>query len=100
MALKSNEKPIHSRIDFQVQSDTPNSSYLLSISRLLLTFASSKSKASKRERKKKKKRERERPKVGNNNGQLRIATPPRVAHAKPPGPKVIKRDSTCTPEPK
>ena len=28
-----------------------------------------------------------RPKVGNNNGQLRIATPPRVAHAKPPGPK-------------
>ena len=34
-----------------------------------------------------KKREKERPKVGNNNGQLRIATPPRVAHAKPPGPK-------------
>ena len=25
--------------------------------------------------------------VGNNNGQLCIATPPRVAHAKPPGPK-------------
>ena len=25
-------------------------------------------------------------KVGNNNDQLRIATPPRVAHAKPPGP--------------
>ena len=24
---------------------------------------------------------------GNNNGQLRIATPPRVAHPKPPGPK-------------
>ena len=24
---------------------------------------------------------------GNNNGQLRIAMPPRVAHAKPPGPK-------------
>ena len=24
---------------------------------------------------------------GNNNGQLRIATPPQVAHAKPPGPK-------------
>ena len=24
--------------------------------------------------------------VGNNNGQLCIATPPRVAHAKPPGP--------------
>ena len=23
---------------------------------------------------------------GNNNGQLRIAMPPRVAHAKPPGP--------------
>ena len=34
-----------------------------------------------------KRREKERPKVGNNNGQLRIATPPRVAHAKPPGPK-------------
>ena len=33
-----------------------------------------------------KEREKERPKVGNNNGQLRIATPPRVAHAKPPGP--------------
>ena len=33
------------------------------------------------------KREKERPKVGNNNGQLRIATPPWVAHAKPPGPK-------------
>ena len=27
------------------------------------------------------------PKVVTNNGQLRIATPPRVAHAKPPGPK-------------
>ena len=26
---------------------------------------------------------------GNNNGQLRIATPPRVAQAKPPGPKAI-----------
>ena len=38
---------------------------------------------------KKKKRE-ERPKVGNNNGQLRIATPPRVAHANPPGPKTDK----------
>ena len=25
-------------------------------------------------------------KVGNIKGQLRIATPPRVAHAKPPGP--------------
>ena len=33
------------------------------------------------------KREKERPKVGDNNGQLRIAPPPRVAHAKPPGPK-------------
>ena len=36
--------------------------------------------------KKKTERERRRPKVGNNNGQLRIATPPRVAHEKPPGP--------------
>ena len=35
----------------------------------------------------KKKRE-----VGNNNGQIRIATPPRVAHAKPPGSKREKRD--------
>ena len=26
---------------------------------------------------------------GNNNGQLCIATPPQVAHAKPPGPKLI-----------
>ena len=30
-----------------------------------------------------------RAKVGNNNGQLLIATPPRVAHAKPPGPKLL-----------
>ena len=34
---------------------------------------------------KKKERER-RAKVGNNNGQLRIATPPCVANANPPGP--------------
>ena len=33
------------------------------------------------------KRENERLNDGNNNDQLRIATPPRVAHAKPPGPK-------------
>ena len=32
------------------------------------------------------KRKRERLNDGNNNGQLRIATPLRVAHAKPPGP--------------
>ena len=32
-----------------------------------------------------KKKERERAKVGNNNGQLHIATPPLVAHAKPSG---------------
>ena len=31
--------------------------------------------------------EKRRQKFGNNNGQLCIATPPRVAHAKPPGPK-------------
>ena len=29
-------------------------------------------------------------KVGNNNGHLRIATPPRVAHAKLPGPKLFR----------
>ena len=37
----------------------------------------------------KKEREREREERlndGNNNGQLRIATPPQVAHTKPPGP--------------
>ena len=34
----------------------------------------------------KERKKRERAKVGNNNGQLRIATPLRVAHAKPPGP--------------
>ena len=39
----------------------------------------------KSKRRREKKRE-ERPKVGNNNDQLRIATPPRAAHAKPPGP--------------
>ena len=33
-----------------------------------------------------KKKKKERPKVGNKNGQLRIATPPRVVHVKPPGP--------------
>ena len=35
----------------------------------------------------KKEKEEERPKVGNNIGQVCIATPPRVAHIKPPGPK-------------
>ena len=40
----------------------------------------------KTERERERKKER-RPKVGNNNGQLCIATPPRVAHAEPPGPK-------------
>ena len=34
---------------------------------------------------------RGRPNVGNNNGQLRIATPPQVAHAKPPGPIVMQK---------
>ena len=29
---------------------------------------------------------KERPKVGNNKSQIRIAMPPRVAHAKTPGP--------------
>ena len=38
---------------------------------------------SKRRREKEKER---RAKVGNNNGQLRIATPPRVTHTKLPGP--------------
>ena len=37
-----------------------------------------------------KKKEKERAKIGNNNGQLRIATPNRVAHAKPSGPKSDK----------
>ena len=47
-----------------------------------------KQKTEKRE-KIKKERKKERLKFGNNNGQLRIATTPRVAHAKPPGPKTI-----------
>ena len=34
----------------------------------------------------KKERKEERPNDGNNNGQLRIITPPRVAQAKPPKP--------------
>ena len=34
----------------------------------------------------KEREKKKRPKVGNNNGQLCIAMPPRVAHAKPPGP--------------
>ena len=33
------------------------------------------------------KERRERLNDGNNNGQLRIAMPPWVVHAKPPGPK-------------
>ena len=41
----------------------------------------------KTEEKTKKKKTKERLNDGINNGQLRIATPPRVAHAKPPGPK-------------
>ena len=45
-----------------------------------ITRSGSKAKNGERERKK------ERPKVGNNNGQLRISTPPRVAHVKLPGP--------------
>ena len=47
-------------------------------------FPRSGSKAKDGEREKERKRER--PKVGNNNGLLRIETPPRMAHAKPPGP--------------
>ena len=39
-----------------------------------------------------KKEKEERPKVGNNNSQLRIATPPRVVHAKPTGP-IIRWES-------
>ena len=42
----------------------------------------------KTEKKSEKERKR-RAKVGNNNGQLRIATPPRMAHAKPPGPITV-----------
>ena len=36
------------------------------------------------------KQRKRREKVGNNNGQLRIATPPPVAHAKLPGPRFSK----------
>ena len=37
-----------------------------------------------------KREKRERLNDGNNNGQPRIATPPRVAHAKPPGPNSLR----------
>ena len=37
-------------------------------------------------RRRKKREKKERAKVGNNNDKLGIAMPPRVAHAKPPGP--------------
>ena len=40
--------------------------------------------------KKERKREEERPNDGNNNGQLRIATPSRVAHTKLPGPIILE----------
>ena len=43
----------------------------------------------KTKRKKKKKKREERLNDVYNNGQLRIATPPRVADAKPPGPKKL-----------
>ena len=42
----------------------------------------------KTEKKKREKEKKERPKVCNNNGQLHIATPPRVVNAKPPRPKL------------
>ena len=38
--------------------------------------------------KKEREKEKERTKVGNNNGQLCIATPPWVVHVKPPGPSI------------
>ena len=38
--------------------------------------------------KKREKEKKEKLKVGNNNGQLRIVMPPRVAHTKPSGPKM------------
>ena len=50
-------------------------------------FPRSGSKGKDGERERERKKERERQIVGNNNGQLRIATPPRLAHAKPPGLK-------------
>ena len=37
-----------------------------------------------------KKKRRVRINYGNNNGQLRIASPPRVAHGKPPGPTQLQ----------
>ena len=46
---------------------------------------------SQKEKTEREKRKKERLNDGNNNGQLRIATPPRVAHAKPPGPKEKKK---------
>ena len=54
----------------------------------------------KQKTRRKRKKKRERPKVGNNNGQLLIATPPRVVHAKPPGQKgapLIKIDPETKP---
>ena len=45
-------------------------------------------------RRERKERKRERPKVGNNNGQLRITMPPRAAHTKPPGLKCISDDNS------
>ena len=39
---------------------------------------------------------KERAEVGNNIGQLRIATPPRVAHAKPPWPIYLSSDNRKT----
>ena len=43
----------------------------------------------------KEKRKKEKLNDGNNNGQLRIATPPQVAHVKPPGPKHVGVQFSC-----
>ena len=40
--------------------------------------------------KQKTERERERGRIRDRNGQIRIASPPQVAHAKPPGPTTFE----------
>ena len=48
------------------------------------------------EKQKTEKKKKKNPKVCKNNGQLRIATPPQVAHAKPHVPKMVMLPNEIT----
>ena len=58
--------------------------------KLIFTHGSFPEVGQKQKTEKKEKKKKKRASNDKNNGQLRIATPPRVAHAKPPGPIIWK----------